>query len=166
MFYLRFFSRFWHPENFSVNHGCCSGNRFQIERIAQPRIMETFERNRKCFVVSFTDVCVVSIWILRMRVIWLHHIVVVWLLWSLWAYCIKGGKTRVTKSRFVQVLNLIGLEGGANFLDQSHDEVKQNQSNHRSLSTLNSKIPYYMQNATLKIETRCSNIFAGSGFRC
>ena len=44
---------------------------------------------------------------------------------------------RVTKSRFVQVLNLIGLEGGANFLDQSHDEVKQNQSNHRLLSTLN-----------------------------
>ena len=151
MFYLRFFSRFWHPENFSVNHGCCSGNCFQIERIAQPRIMETFERNRKCFVVSFIDVCVVSIWILRMRVISLHHIVVVWLLWSLWAYCIKGGKTRVTKSRFVQVLNLIGLEGGANFLDQSHDEVKQNQSNHRLLSTLNSKILYYMQNATLKI---------------
>ena len=66
MFYLRFFSRFWHPENFSVNHGCCSGNRFQIERIAQPRIMETFERDRNCFVVSFTDVYVVSIWILRM----------------------------------------------------------------------------------------------------
>ena len=39
------------------------------------------------------------------------------------------------------------LEGGANFLDQSHDEVKQNQSNHRLLSTLNSKILYYMQNA-------------------
>ena len=58
---------------------------------------------------------------------------------------------RVTKSRFVQVLNLIGLEGGANFLDQSHDEVKQNQSNHRLLSTLNSKILYYMQNTTLKI---------------
>ena len=58
---------------------------------------------------------------------------------------------RVTKSRFVQVLNLIGLEGGANFLDQSHDEVKQNQSNHRLSSTLNSKILYYMQNATLKI---------------
>ena len=66
MFYLRFFSRFGHPENFSVNHGCCSGNRFQIERIAQPRIMETFERDRNCFVVSFTDVYVVSIWILRM----------------------------------------------------------------------------------------------------
>ena len=44
---------------------------------------------------------------------------------------------RVTKSRFVQVLNLIGLEGGANFLDQSHSEVKQNRSNHRLLSTLN-----------------------------
>ena len=57
----------------------------------------------------------------------------------------------MTKSRFVQVLNLIGLEGGANFLDQSHDEVKQNQSNHRLSSTLNSKILYYMQNATLKI---------------
>ena len=80
----------------------------------------------------------------RMRVIWLHHIVVVWLLWSLWAYCIKGGKTRVTKSRFVRVLNLIGLESGANFLDQSYGEVKQNQSNHRLLSTLNWKILYYM----------------------
>ena len=44
---------------------------------------------------------------------------------------------RVTKSRFVQVLNLIDLEGGANFLDQSHGEVKQNRSNHRLLSTLN-----------------------------
>ena len=30
----------------------------------------------------------------------------------------------MAKSRFVQVLNLIGLEGGANFLDQSHGEVK------------------------------------------
>ena len=73
-----------------------------------------------------------------------HMIVVVWLLWSLWAYCIKGGKTRVTKSRFVRVLNLIGLESGANFLDQSYGEVKQNQSNHRLLSTLNWKILYYM----------------------
>ena len=43
---------------------------------------------------------------------------------------------RVTKSRFVQVLNLIGLEGGANFLDQSHDEVKQNQSNQKFKNTL------------------------------
>ena len=41
---------------------------------------------------------------------------------------------RVTKSRFVQVLNLIGLEGSANFLDQSHGEVKQNRSNHRLLT--------------------------------
>ena len=65
----------------------------------------------------------------------------------------------MTKSRFVQVLNLIGLEGGANFLDQSHDEVKQNQSNHRLISTLNSKILYCMLNATLKIKTGCSNIF-------
>ena len=144
MFYLRFFCRFWHSDNFSVNCGCCSGNRFQIERTARPRIMETFERNWNCYFVSFTDVYVVSIWILRMRVIWLHHIVVVWLLWSLWAYCIKGGKTRVTKSRFVRVLNLIGLESGANFLDQSYGEVKQNQSNHRLLSTLNWKILYYM----------------------
>ena len=40
-----------------------------------------------------------------MKVKWLHHIVDVWLLWSLWAYCIKGGKTRMTKSQFVQVLN-------------------------------------------------------------
>ena len=151
MFCLRFFSRFWHPDNFSVNCGCCSGNRFQIERIAHPRIMETFERNRNCFVVSFTDVYVVSIWILRMRVIWLYHIVVFWLLWSLWAYCVKGGKIRMIKSRFVQVLNLIGWEGGASFLDQSRGEVKQNHSNPRLPSTLNWKILYYMKNATLKI---------------
>ena len=151
MFCLCFFSRFWHPDNFSVNCGCCSGNRFQIERIAHPRIMETFERNRNCFFVSFTDVYVVSIWILRMRVIWLYHIVVFWLLWSLWAYCVKGGKIRMIKSRFVQVLNLIGWEGGASFLDQSRGEVKQNHSNPRLPSTLNWKILYYMKNATLKI---------------
>ena len=151
MFYLRFFSRFWRSDNFSVNCGCCFGNRFQIERIAHPRIMETFERNRNCFFVSFTDVYVVSIWILRMRVIWLYHIVVFWLLWSLWAYCVKGGKIRMIKSRFVQVLNLIGWEGGASFLDQSHGEVKQNHSNPRLPSTLNWKILYYMKNATLKI---------------
>ena len=36
----------------------------------------------------------------------------------------------MTKSQFVQVLNLIGKEGGASFLDQSHGEVKKNQSNH------------------------------------
>ena len=150
-FILVFFSRFWHLDNFSVNCGCCSGNCFQIERIAYPRIMETLERNRNCFFVSFTDVYVVSIWMLRMRVIWLQHIVVVWLLWSLRAYCVKGGKTRVTKSRFVQVLNLIGWEGGASFLDQSHGEVKQNHSNPRLPSTLNWKILYYMKNATLKI---------------
>ena len=151
MFCLRFFSRFWHPDNFSVNCGCCSGNRFQIERTARPRIMETFERNWNCYFVSFTDVYVVSIWILRMRVIWLYHIVVFWLLWSLWAYCVKGGKIRMIKSRFVQVLNLIGWEGGVSFLDQSHGEVKQNHSNPRLPSTLNWKILYYMKNATLKI---------------
>ncbi|RMX52592.1 hypothetical protein pdam_00021333 [Pocillopora damicornis] len=71
MFYLRFFSRFGHPENFSVNHGCCSGNRFQIERIAQPRIMETFERDRNCIVANFTDVYVAAI---------LHHVVLFLLL--------------------------------------------------------------------------------------
>ena len=53
MFYLRFFSRFWHPDNFSVNCGCCSGNRFQIESIAHPRIMETFERKRNWFFCEF-----------------------------------------------------------------------------------------------------------------
>ena len=136
MFYLRFFCRFWHSDNFSVNCGCCSGNRFQIERTARPRIMETFERNWNCYSVSFTDVYVVSIWILRMRVIWLYHIVVFWLLWSLWAYCVKGGKIRMIKSRFVQVLNLIGWE---------------NHSNPRLPSTLIWKILYYMKNATLKI---------------
>ena len=151
MFYLRFFSRLWHPDNFSINCGCCSGNRFQIESIAHPRIMETFERKRNWFFCEFYRCICCCIWILRMRVIWLHHIFVVWLLWSLWAYCVKGGKTRVIESRFVQVLNVIGWEGGASFLDQSHGEVKQNHGNHRLLSTPNWKILYYMKNATLKI---------------
>ena len=151
MFYLRFFSRLWHPDNFSINCGCCSGNRFQIESIAHPRIMETFERKRNWFFCEFYRCICCCIWILRMRVIWLHHIFVVWLLWSLWAYCVKGGKTRVIESRFVQVLNVIGWEGGASFLDQSHGEGKQNHGNHRLLSTPNWKILYYIKNATLKI---------------
>ena len=102
-----------------------------------------------------------------MKVKWLHHIVDVWLLWSLWAYCIKGGKTRMTKSQFVQALNLIGWEGGASFLDQSHGEVKKNQSNHWLLSTLNWKMLCYMYNATLKkIYTDIYNyIFSRSGSR-
>ncbi|RMX56309.1 hypothetical protein pdam_00024681, partial [Pocillopora damicornis] len=54
--------RFWDPDNFSVNCGCCFSNRYRISgRIAHPRIMEIFKRNRNCFVVSFTDVFVVSI---------------------------------------------------------------------------------------------------------
>ena len=121
---------------------------FQSKVLLIPELWKHLKETGIGFFVSFTDVYVVSIWILRVRVIWLHHIVVVWLLW---AYCVKGGKTRVIKSRFVQVLNVIGWEGGASFLDQSHGEVKQNYGNHGLLSTLNWKILYYMKNATLKI---------------
>ena len=124
---------------------------FKSKVLLIPELWKHLKESGIGFFVSFTDVYVVSIWILRMRVIWLHHIVVVCLLWSLWAYCVKGGKTRVIKSRFVQVLNVIGWEGGASFLDQSHGEVKQNHGNHRLLSTLNWKMLYYMKNATLKI---------------
>ena len=102
-----------------------------------------------------------------MRVIWLHHIVVVWLLWSLWACCVKGRKTRKIKSRFVPVLNLIGWQGGSSFLDQSRGEVKQNHSNHRLLSTLNCKntLLHVECNSKdcLSIKTRYNSIFAGSG---
>ena len=35
----------------------------------------------------------------------------------------------MTKSRLVLVLHMIGLEGGASFLDQSQSAVKQNQCN-------------------------------------
>ena len=42
------------------------------------------------------------------------------------ANCLKRGKTRVTKSRLVfKDLNLIGLESGASFLNQSQREVRQ-----------------------------------------
>ena len=50
---------------------------------------------------------------------------------------LKRRKTRVTKSQLVLVLYLIGLEGGASFLDHSQSTVKQNQFNQRLLSTLN-----------------------------
>lgn len=46
-------------------------------------------------------------------------------------------ETRVTTSRSILVLHLIGWEIGANFLDQSQTVVRQNQSNHGLLSTLN-----------------------------
>ena len=125
---------------------------FKSKVLLIPELWKHLKESGIGFFVSFTDVYVVSIWILRMRVIWLHHIVVVCLLWSLWAYCVKGGKTQVIKPRFIRlVLNVIGWEGGASFLDQSHGEVKQNRGNHRLLSTLNWKILYYMKNAALKI---------------
>ena len=125
---------------------------FKSKVLLIPELWKHLKESGIGFFVSFTDVYVVSIWILRMRVIWLHHIVVVCLLWSLWAYCVKGGKTQVIKPRFIRlVLNVIGWEGGASFLDQSHGEVKQNHGNHRLLSTLNWKILYYMKNAALKI---------------
>ena len=43
----------------------------------------------------------------------------------------KRGKTRVSKSRLVWVLLLIGRESGARFFIQSQSEVKQNQSKTR-----------------------------------
>ena len=76
---------------------------FKSKVLLIPELWKHLKERGIGFFVSFTDVYVVSIW---MRVIWLHHIVVVCLLWSLWAYCLKGGKTRVIKSRFVQVLNV------------------------------------------------------------
>ena len=117
---------------------------FKSKVLLIPELWKHLKESGIGFFVSFTDVYVVSIWILRMRVIWLHHIVVVWLLWSLWACCVKGRKTRKIKSRFVPVLNLIGWQGGSSFLNQSRGEVKQNHSNHRLLSTLNWKILFYM----------------------
>ena len=47
---------------------------------------------------------------------------------------LKRGKTRVTKSRLVLVLNLIGSKGGASFLDKSQSVIKQNQCNPGLLS--------------------------------
>ena len=52
----------------------------------------------------------------------------------------KSGKTRVTKSRLVLVLLLIGWEGGVKFTDQSESVVKQNQCNPGILSTLSWKL--------------------------
>ena len=49
----------------------------------------------------------------------------------------EGRETRVTKSRLVLVLNLIGSQSGASFLDQSYNEIEENQSNPRLYSTLN-----------------------------
>ena len=45
------------------------------------------------------------------------------------AICLKHGKTRVTKVLLILVLSLIGWESAANFLDQSHNEVKQIHNN-------------------------------------
>ena len=56
------------------------------------------------------------------------------------ANCLKRGKTRVTKSRLIEVLNLIGWESGASFLDQSQNEVKQKQSNPGFLWTFTWKL--------------------------
>ena len=41
---------------------------------------------------------------------------------------LQCGKAQATKSRLVSVLNLIGSENGVTFLDQPHNEVKQNQT--------------------------------------
>ena len=41
---------------------------------------------------------------------------------------LKHGKTRATKSRLVLILNLIGWESGVIFVDQLHNEVKQNKA--------------------------------------
>ena len=62
---------------------------FKSKVLLIPELWKHLKESGIGFFVSFTDVYVVSIWILRMRVIWLHHIVVVCLLWSLWAYCVK-----------------------------------------------------------------------------
>ena len=56
------------------------------------------------------------------------------------ANCLKRGKTRVTMSRLVLVLNLIGWGSSGSLLDQSLNERNQNQSNSELLSTLNSKL--------------------------
>ena len=49
----------------------------------------------------------------------------------------EGRETRVTKSRLVLVLNLIGSQNGASILDQSYKEMEENQRNPRLLSILN-----------------------------
>ena len=41
---------------------------------------------------------------------------------------LQRGKAQATKSRLVSVWNLIGSESGVTFLDQPHNEVKQNQT--------------------------------------
>ena len=41
---------------------------------------------------------------------------------------LQRGKAQATKSRLVSVLNLIGSGSGVTFLDQPHNEVKQNQT--------------------------------------
>ena len=41
----------------------------------------------------------------------------------------ERGKTRVTKLLLGLVLNFIGWKSGASFLEQSHNEIKQMQSN-------------------------------------
>ena len=45
------------------------------------------------------------------------------------AIYLKRGKTRVTKLLLILVLSLIGWESATNFLDQSHNEVKQIHNN-------------------------------------
>ena len=49
----------------------------------------------------------------------------------------KRGKIYVSKLRLDWILLLIGLESGARFFNQSQSEVKQNQSKHKLLLTLN-----------------------------
>ena len=56
------------------------------------------------------------------------------------ANCLKRGKMKATKVRLVLVLNLIGWESSASFLDQLLIEVKQNQSTPGLLSSLNYKL--------------------------
>ena len=43
---------------------------------------------------------------------------------------VKRGKKHASEARLVLVLLLIGLESGANFVNQSQSAVKQNQSKH------------------------------------
>ena len=61
----------------------------------------------------------------------------------------KRAKTRVTKSRLVLVLHLIGWVGGASFLDQSQSVVMKNKSNSATqLKTALYKVLFDLQLAT------------------
>ena len=55
---------------------------------------------------------------------------------------LKRGKTRVTKSWLVLVLNLIGWKSGASFLNQSQSEVKHKQNDNGYFRHLQDKCLY------------------------